>query len=313
MDSKIYTSKLLDNLQKHLISGSYRFITYPKFVFLCGKSIEDEMYVISNRGVLHRYIDKKANNNVFVVLSEKLWEDAFNSSIDLLTFEDFLAEVSDIIILLAESPGSFCELGAFAYADNLFCDKLIIVIDEKYQNEKSFILTGPTEKAKKDGATVVFAPLSGTGLLASTDLRSVLDKKMKELSSKSYSANKRKPNTIDSQIKLNTFIIELLELLRLLQPISKKDLIEIYKKIKGFASFSFVKRDNTSFHSEIKVDYVYKLLLTVGLISIDTENTVRLCDERKPQSIMFGYSPRSASGVRSKLICRKYRYRGIVK
>ncbi len=48
--------------------------------------------------------------DINIVLSEQLWEDGFDSTIDLLTFEDFLAEVSDAIILFVESPGSFANL-----------------------------------------------------------------------------------------------------------------------------------------------------------------------------------------------------------
>lgn len=310
MDSRIYNEKMMVSLREHLDSGNYRFITYPKFVFLCGKAICPEEYDASNRGVIQRYIEKKSKD-IFIVLSEKLWEDGFNSNIDLLTFEDFLAEVSDAIVLFAESVGSFCELGAFSYADKLFCDKLIIVIDEKYKGEKSFILTGPTEKAKKDGATVVFAPLSGTGLLGSADLRSIIDRKIKDFSSKNHSGNKRKQNTVQNQVLINTFILELLELVKLLQPISKKDLIDIYKEIKGFSYFSFVKKNGAQFHNEIKVDYIYKLLQTVGLITID-DNVLRSKDVELTQSVMFQYSVKASNKERNKLLCRKYRYGGVV-
>lgn len=312
MDAKIYSAKLLSSLREHLDSGNFRFITYPKFVFLCGKANKPGEYDTSNRGVIHRYITKKSKD-VFIVLSERLWEDGFNSNIDLLTFEDFLAEVSDAIVLFAESVGSFCELGAFSYADKAFCKKLIIVIDEKHQGEKSFILTGPTEKAKKDGATVVFAPLSGTGLLACTELRRIIDLKITEFSSKSHSINKRKQNVEQNHILVNTFILELLELLKLLQPVSKKDLIDIYKEIKGFSSFSFVKGNGEPFHNEIKVDYIYKLLLSVGLISIDSNSIIRVNADNLTQSVMFKYTSIAANKERSRLLCRKYRFKGVVK
>ena len=148
-------------MKSHLDNDTNKFITYPKFVFLCGAAYSENEYDKTNRGVIDKYLKSKSDD-IFIVLSERLWEDSFDSNIDLLTFEEFLAEVSDAIILFVESPGSFCELGAFAYAEKLFSDKLIIVIDEKYNGDKSFIITGPTAKAKKDGAKVIYAPLSGT-------------------------------------------------------------------------------------------------------------------------------------------------------
>ena len=132
MNANIYSEKCIASIRKHLDRSEHKYITYPKFIFLCGKgfdkSVEDS-YWNTNRGIIHRYMEKLLPD-INVVLSEQLWEDGFDSKIDLLTFEEFLAEVSDAIILFVESPGSFCELGAFAYADSLFSDKMIVVLDD---------------------------------------------------------------------------------------------------------------------------------------------------------------------------------------
>ena len=232
MNSRIYSAKMIESMKSHLDNTVSRYITYPKFVFLCGVAYSKNEYDTSNRGITGKYLQRKSDD-VFIVLSEKLWEDNFDSNIDLLTFEDFLAEVSDSIILFVESPGSFCELGAFAYAEKQFSDKLIIVIDEKYKGDKSFIITGPTSKALKDGARVIYAPLGGPGLLSSFDLRSALDEKIQEFKSKSSMHNKRTPNQAEDSILINSFILELLELIKILQPISRRDLIDVYKAVKG--------------------------------------------------------------------------------
>lgn len=300
---------MIESMKSHLYNNS-KYITYPKFVFLCGSAYSKEKYAQSNRGVIGKYITKKSED-VFIVLSEELWDDSFDSNIDLLTFEEFLAEVSDAIILFVESPGSFCELGAFAYADKLFSDKLVVVIDEQYQGDKSFIITGPTAKANKDGAKIIYAPLLGTGLLSSNDLRNVIDEKLSEFSSKSSSANKRMPNQPNGLLYVNTFIIELLELIRLLQPVSRKDLIEIYKRVKGITSFTFIKKDGTKFHNEIKFDYILKLLKIVGIIGSNGD-LITMDHYTKSQSLMFMYSPKSENRERNRLLCKKYRYRGIV-
>ena len=309
MNSRIYSTKMIKHMRSHLDNTVSRFITYPKFVFLCGKAYGDCEYDVTNRGVTHKYLRRKSDD-VFIVLSEKLWEDSFDSSIDLLTFEEFLAEVSDCIILFVESPGSFCELGAFAYAEKLFSDKLIIVIDEQYKGDKSFIITGPTAKALKDGAKVIYAPLDGTGLLSSFELRSALDNKIQDFQSKSSAQNKRTPNQEKEKILVNSFILELLELIKILQPVSKKDLIEVYKLVKGFSSFSFVKKDGKTFHNEIKTDYVFKLLQTVELI--DIKDSIITSSQTKSQALMFTYSKKAENQERNRLLCRKYRYRGPV-
>lgn len=310
MDSRIYSAKMIENMRSHLDNTVSHFITYPKFVFLCGAAYKDCGYENTNRGITDKYLRRKSDD-VYIVLSEKLWEDSFDSNIDLLTFEEFLAEVSDSIILYVESPGSFCELGAFAYADKLFSDKLIIVIDEKYNGDKSFIITGPTAKALKDGAKVIYAPLGGTGLLSSFELRSALDEKLQDFQSKSSILNKRTPNHDENHVLVNSFILELLELIKILQPISRRDLIDVYKLVKGFSVFKFVKKDGSPYHNEIKIDYIFKLLESVGLIKIN--DNIITSQQLKSQTLMFTYSKKAENQERNKLLCRKYRYRGPVK
>lgn len=152
MNANIYSEKCIASIRRHLDKSGHKYITYPKFIFLCGKGFNSqEEYTLSNRGIVDGFI-RRLLPDTHIVLSEQMWEDAFDDSIDLLIFEEFLAEVSDAIILFVESPGSFCELGAFAYADTLFSDKLIIVMDEKHRGSKSFIATGPVLKAREDGS-----------------------------------------------------------------------------------------------------------------------------------------------------------------
>lgn len=307
MDSRIYSEKILDSIKSHLEKNESKFITYPKFIFLCGKAI-DGQYEKTNRSILQNYLQKQSED-IFIVLSERLWEESFNSNIDLLTFEEFLAEISDVIVLFCESPGSYCELGAFAYADKLFSDKLVIVIDEQYKEAKSFIMTGPVAKAKQDGATIVYAQLEGKGLLASKELRDMVREKVKQFSSKTATLNRRKCNTVQDQILISSFIVELLECIKLLQPISKSDLVELYKKIKGFSHFTFVKRDGDAFHNEIKYDYIIKLLSNVGLIKI-VHDIITTTEYSKTQNLMLRYYGNGENKERNKLLCRKYRYGG---
>ena len=310
MDTRIYSEKMINSIKSHLEKNESKFITYPKFVFLCGKAIEGQ-YENTNRGILENYL-KKQSQDVYIVLSEQLWEDGFDSNIDLLTFEEFLAEISDAIILFCESPGSYCELGAFAYANKLFSDKLVIVVDEQYKGAKSFIMTGPVAKAKQDGATIVYAQLDNRGLLASKELRVMVRERVEQFSSKTATLNRRKCNTDEEKVLISSFIVELLECIKLLQPVSKKDLIDLYKKIKGFSSFTFVKRDGDRFHNTIKYDYIIKLLATVELIKIKDE-IITSTEYSKTQRLMLRYYGNGENKERNKILCKKYRYGGINK
>ena len=61
---------------------------------------------------------------------------------ELFTFERHIAQLSDLVLLFSESPGSFAELGAFAsHAD--IASKTLVVIQQKYLSKSSFIAQGP--------------------------------------------------------------------------------------------------------------------------------------------------------------------------
>ena len=134
--------------------------------------------------------------------------------------------------------------------------------------------------------------------------------KVKQFSSKTAMLNRRKCNTVQEQILISSFIVELLECIKLLQPISKSDLVELYKKIKGFSHFTFVKRDGDAFHNEIKYDYIIKLLSNVGIIKID-HDIITAAGYSKTQNLMLRYYGNGEQKERNKLLCRKYRYGGV--
>ena len=312
MDGKIYSEKMLNNLRERLEKQAFKYITYPKFIFLCGKGFSgDREYCETNRGILQEYI-KKASPDVCIVLSEQLWDPAFGASIDLLTFEEFLAEVSDSIILFPESPGSYCELGAFAYATTLFSEKLTIVLDEQYRGGTSFLLDGPVAKAKKAGSSIVYAPLNAEGaLLSSKELRAAIHELISKFSSKSALINKCCPNEDESRIQIKSFIVEILELIRITQPVERSDLIQLYKKIKGFSSFKIVKSDGAPYHSEVEIGYIYKLLESVKIIQTEEQfgkEYFTLINHENTQSLMFKYYGQAELRERNKALCRKYKW-----
>ena len=69
MDSRIYSEKTLASIKSHLEKNESKFITYPKFIFLCGKAI-DGQYEKTNRGILQNYLQKQSED-IFIVLSER--------------------------------------------------------------------------------------------------------------------------------------------------------------------------------------------------------------------------------------------------
>ena len=103
--------------------------------------------------------------------------------------------------------------------------------------------------------------------------------------------------------------MELLEIILMTQPISRADLIELYKQVKSFKSFTFTKTDGKEFNKEIKYEYILKLLENVGLIQI-TSNIITTQLKGKISNFMFKYYGNALERERNRLICRKYRYGG---
>lgn len=309
MNANIYSEKCIASIRKHLDKSGHKYITYPKFIFLCGKGFNTkEEYTLSNRGIVDDFI-RKLLPDMHIVLSEQMWEDGFDDSIDLLIFEEFLAEVSDAIILFVESPGSFCELGAFAYADTLFSDKLIIVMDEKYRGSKSFIATGPVLKAREDGSKIVYAHTNNGALLSSPELREEILNLANKFKSKHSQVNKRITNLNQDQVYISSFLIEIIEIIRLAQPIRSSDLLPLYKEIKQFDSFTLIKRDGNKFKREISFKYILKLLQTAKIIEIES-SVINLPSYEKTQHLMLKYFGNGIERERNRIICRKYRYGG---
>jgi hypothetical protein len=73
---------------------------------------------------------------------------------DLLSLEEHLADLSDIIILFVESPGSFAELGAFARSDVLR-PKTLAIIPSEYSRKPSFITEGPVLRLRNENSGLV--------------------------------------------------------------------------------------------------------------------------------------------------------------
>jgi len=95
---------------------STRFARPSPFIFFCGGSMNGNHHVAySLRHYLldHRKLGRHLHAQV--ILAEKanqLYRDT--SYPDLISFEEDIARISSLVLIIAESPGSVAELGVFA-------------------------------------------------------------------------------------------------------------------------------------------------------------------------------------------------------
>ena len=297
MENLLYPKKLIEKLAIHESrKGSKEINTAPKFIFLCGQHID-----IDNGGnrKLVRDFFKKNRKDVFCLYAEDLFTKHHKNEIDLLTYEHYLAELSDGIILFVESFGTACELGAFSMLESL-AKKLLVINDIKHKSVESFINDGPVKKIGKElHDNVIF---TNTEALLSNPL---IDNKLRTFAAtKKCTVNKDK-----DCINLRSFIIEVLDLICLLGPIAQKDLLYVYKALKGIPDFNFGDETNYKIKN-IQIGYIFELLEKANLVRSHNGCYIINSSRYTFNSIMFKSTIKeNYNTIRSMFLSRKFRYK----
>ncbi len=132
-----------EEVRRRLRVRRSRFKNLRPIIFFCGGNKSQR------RERLNEYLGKFGNwltfyaEDVFQVLT------AAEPNANALQLENDVAELADAIIVIAESPGTFAELGAFALSNDLRT-KLLPIADIEYKNEESFLKVGPIRWVDKD-------------------------------------------------------------------------------------------------------------------------------------------------------------------
>lgn len=67
----------------------------------------------------------------------------------------YIIKHTDAVIVLPSSPGSFCEIGDWAPAEEI-CKKMLLVIDQAHKRKVNYINSGIVRFAKKNGAEIEY-------------------------------------------------------------------------------------------------------------------------------------------------------------
>ncbi|RBP98527.1 hypothetical protein CRD60_01315 [Bifidobacterium aemilianum] len=294
---KIYNDDCITALKSCLDKrkDQSKAVVSHKFVFVCGsmlnsfanESLKGSYLTSDNRGFIRRYILSK-NPTIHVVYSERLFEQ--NSKVDLLTFEEFLAEISDLIILPIESAGTICELGAFAHSEGLLTKKLLVIVDNEYKDADSFIVQGPVRKVANSKAKVIYAPVNA-GTILTSELTAFIDERLAVFKQPRRQDNfhRLNPSNIGTNtLYLNSFIHELIELMQVASPISQGNAFKLYKKIKDIDSrLQFVKSNGEQFHKQITQQMIFKLLKDAGIIRQVEEDLYSSCEPLSNENLFL--------------------------
>lgn len=127
-----------------------RLKPYKGFIFLCGGPTDiRSMQPISVRDAIHRELVKHRDIDDRIRVAED-YKDWAHEGVyrDLVSFERHLAELSSVIVLVLESPGSIAELGLFAVIEE-FKKKLLVFVETDHYQSESFIRLGPIDYLEK--------------------------------------------------------------------------------------------------------------------------------------------------------------------
>lgn len=130
-----------------------RFEEQYIIVFLCGGARNKNKKVLRDkiREILEKNTVRYYGQLPFKIFyPEDLLIEVLNKTkdADLLSYEQLMANNSNIIAIICESPGSLVELGAFTN-NQYTVGKVIAAIDKNRAKDKSFIMLGPIKYLKK--------------------------------------------------------------------------------------------------------------------------------------------------------------------
>lgn len=225
---------IIDNLRERLRYNEKPIRNTPKLVFICGENIiaeDGRLKAESELSNNKRFIlKKKLEEREFIIpiIAESLYD--FNGKHDALTFEHLLAALSHNIVIILESYGTVCELGAFSSNPELV-DKIYVFNDIIFESENSFINTGPIRKIKEqDESRVGFVKFQDDDFSQLFEVRSYLNDISNlrvDISTHDGSEN----------FKLIHFFFSVLSLVQLLGPVSEKEVSDFFKRLYGVAKY----------------------------------------------------------------------------
>lgn len=141
--------ELLRNFNGRINREDLRVRRPNQTIFLCGGLISPDARsknVISLRDYLIRYkkIGNKIDANwILAETAQQLYRDTHYP--DLISFEEDIARISSIVLVISESAGSLAELGAFA-SEAVIQDTLRIIMSEQHAEAESFVRYGPVRR-----------------------------------------------------------------------------------------------------------------------------------------------------------------------
>jgi hypothetical protein len=220
-------SQNFDYIKNAIQKDDIYLLKESRIVFTCGAAEEDD-YMKTRRGILMQYAKKNIKGINFFTAETLFDTMEDHKTTDLLSIESKLANYSDCILIILESPGAFTELGAFSHPDRL-AEKILVINNKQFQNQDSFINQGPIKKIDKisEFKKCIYADFENMG--------ASINEVSKRINKLTY--QKRRKINISNQVlieeedKYRFYLLH--DLISIMYPISHSELIALMKNIYG--------------------------------------------------------------------------------
>ena len=208
---KMFTANQLPKLHSNL----------PKIAFICGGNEKE----FKNRHLMEKYF-KKHIPRFLTFRAENAWDSIRKSEKDTnaLELEGWLADFSDVVIILVESFGTVAELGAFSM-NNALRKKLLPILHHEFKDEQSFINTGPIKWIDKD------SKYSPTIYCDYNIILSAMGEVQKRINKRYWDNIKRNELLGEYRFSYKVFLFFLVYLIGTMGPIETNEIFSITKEL----------------------------------------------------------------------------------
>ena len=121
--------------------AAFRVDRSRPLTFICGGNNDDALR--------HQFLERVTGppRRILPVLAERAYPHQLIER-NLQSFEEFLANTADCVLIFVESPGSFAETGLFAGTDEVI-KKTFVINTREESGKKSFLNLGPIKLIRK--------------------------------------------------------------------------------------------------------------------------------------------------------------------
>lgn len=240
MDKSIYSSDIFETLIRCRRNQTVQWSRYPRFIFSCGAA---PSMCHPARIDLKDYVDRRRrleNQNIYCLSAESVVESNVFGGVDLVTQESMIVDVADWLIIFAESIGAYCELGAFTALPHAL-DITSVAIDKSERGKDSYLMMGPVRTIQDHPSPLceVFY-VDFQCVLACERLVAFVDSLHQTIGSadrlRGRDGKRKAPNKEVDSLSVGSLVHELIDILNVLEPMTREDLLEAYLRVKEFKS-----------------------------------------------------------------------------